>query len=75
MGWSPFANSRFQMGVTVMGFAEDFGQYALRDFYLESFQDKFSRLLKNFCLLKVDSNASGLVAHWGPPPRKFKGTS
>ena len=25
MGCSPFANSRFQMGVTVMGFAEDFG--------------------------------------------------
>ena len=27
MGCFPFANSRFQMGVTVMGFAEDFGQY------------------------------------------------
>ena len=27
MGCSPFANSRFQMGVTVMGFAEDFGHY------------------------------------------------
>jgi len=26
MGCFPFANSRFQMGVTVMGFAEDFGQ-------------------------------------------------
>ena len=25
MGYFPFANSRFQMGVTVMGFAEDFG--------------------------------------------------
>ena len=28
MGCFPFANSRFQMGVTVTGFAEDFG---LRD--------------------------------------------
>ena len=27
MGCSPFANSRFQMGVTVMGFAEHFGHY------------------------------------------------
>ena len=26
MGCFPFANSRFQMGVTVMGFAEDFGR-------------------------------------------------
>ena len=25
MGCSPFANSRFQMGVTVMGFVEHFG--------------------------------------------------
>ena len=25
MGYFPFANSCFQMGVTVMGFAEDFG--------------------------------------------------
>ena len=25
MGCSPFGNSRFQMGVTEMGFAEDFG--------------------------------------------------
>ena len=25
MGCSPFENSCFQMGVTVMGFAEDFG--------------------------------------------------
>ena len=25
MGCSPFENSRFQMGVTEMGFAEDFG--------------------------------------------------
>ena len=25
MGCSPFADSRFQMGVTVMGFAEHFG--------------------------------------------------
>ena len=25
MGCSPFANYRFQMGVTVMGFAEHFG--------------------------------------------------
>ena len=25
MGCSPFANYHFQMGVTVMGFAEDFG--------------------------------------------------
>ena len=27
MGCFPFANSRFQMGVTVMGFAEHFGLY------------------------------------------------
>ena len=27
MGFSPFANSSFQMGVTVMGFAEHFEQY------------------------------------------------
>ena len=27
MGCSPLANSRFQMGVTVMGFAEHFGHY------------------------------------------------
>ena len=27
MGNFPFANSRFQMGVTAMGFAEDFGHY------------------------------------------------
>ena len=29
MGCFPFANSRFQMGVTVMGFAEDFGHCSL----------------------------------------------
>ena len=26
MGYSLFSNDHFQMGVTVMGFAEDFGQ-------------------------------------------------
>ena len=30
MGCFPFANSRFQMGVTVMGFAEDFGHWLLK---------------------------------------------
>ena len=29
MGWVPFTNSRFQMGVTVMGFAEDSGHCIL----------------------------------------------
>ena len=32
MGWFPFANSRFQMGVTVMGFAEHFGHCILVDY-------------------------------------------
>ena len=31
MGYFPFANSCFQMGVTVMGFAEDFGLCILAD--------------------------------------------
>ena len=27
MGYAPFANHHFQMGVTVTGFAEDLGKY------------------------------------------------
>ena len=30
MGFSPFANYNFQMGVTVIGFAEHFGQCLLK---------------------------------------------
>ena len=41
MGCSPFANSCFQMGVTVMGFAEHFGQRL--DVYICSEQPSFSR--------------------------------
>ena len=39
MGCSPFANSRFQMGVTVMGFAEHFGQYPSRNTYFPSYRN------------------------------------
>ena len=33
MGCSPFPNSHFQMGVTAMGFAEDFGLRLKSDVY------------------------------------------
>ena len=33
MGCSSFANSRFQMGVTVMGFAEDFGHFSFYPYH------------------------------------------
>ena len=31
MGYFPFSNSRLQMGVTVMGFAEDFGLSIIKE--------------------------------------------
>ena len=34
MGCSLFSNYHFQMGITVMGFAEDFGQYLSKDLNL-----------------------------------------
>ena len=60
MGCSLFANYHFQMGVTVMGFAEDFEQFAMWifaskyqfcratfDFYLKYFVLLFLLLKKN----------------------------
>ena len=44
-GALPFANSRFQLGVTVMGFAEHFGQGLLCGFSQELFDATFNSLL------------------------------
>ena len=60
MGCSPFANSRFQMGVTIMGFAEHFGLYS------NLMQSKFSLFMRFLSLGYCGIQYSQAVPYTSP---------
>ena len=55
MGCFPFANSHFQMGATVMGFAEHFGHRLILDLLASTLQFCLPKLMRSLLNITLES--------------------